>query len=71
MDNLIKLLDVVVLTEDLPTENLRKGTIGAVVEQFNDDTFLVEFADQQGKAYAFEELKSAQLLKVYYEPVSV
>lgn len=71
MDNLIQLLDVVVLTEDLPTEHLRKGTIGSIVEQFNDDTFLVEFADQQGKAYAFEELKSAQLLKVFYEPVSV
>lgn len=68
MKDQIQLLDVVVLAEDLLNENLRKGTIGTVVEKFNEDDFLVEFADQEGKVYAFEELTLNQLLKVYYAP---
>ena len=70
MKDQIQLLDVVVLAEDFLRENLRKGTIGTVVEKFNEDDFLVEFADQEGKAYAFEELSFHQLLKVYYAPAS-
>ncbi len=71
MKDQIQLLDIVVLTQDLPEDRLRKGTIGTVVEKFSDDDFLVEFADQEGKAYAFEELTAEQLLKVYYAPVQV
>jgi len=70
MDSL-KLLDVVVLTEDLPNEKLRRGALGTVVEEFGGDSFLVEFADSQGVSYAMPLLKSAQLLKVYYEPQAV
>ncbi len=69
MKDAIQLLDVVVLAQDLPENNLRQGTIGTVVEKFSDNDFLVEFADQEGKAYAFEELTAKQLLKVYYEPI--
>lgn len=64
----LNLLDVVVLTEDVPEEKLRRGALGTVVEEFGGDSFLVEFADPQGVTYAMPILTAHQLLKVHYEP---
>ena len=66
----IALLDVVVLTEDLPTEKLRKGSLGTVVETFANDSFLVEFADLNGVTYAMPVLPGQYLLKVHQEPIT-
>ena len=66
----IQLLDVVVLNESLPDQNLQRGSIGTVVEVLENDDFLVEFADLKGVAYAMVELPASFLIKVYSEPVS-
>lgn len=63
------LLDVVVLLSDLPAEKLRKGSLGTVVERFDNGNYLVEFSDLNGVTYALPVLASDQLLKVYQEPV--
>ena len=65
----LTLLDVVVLTADIPTEKIRKGSLGTIVETFADGTYLVEFANLNGVTYAMPVLAGGQLLKVYQEPV--
>ncbi len=65
-----EILDVVVLTEALPSLNLRKGELGTIVEVLDKDVFLVEFADTKGVTYAMSSLKADALMKVYYEPVA-
>lgn len=68
MDSL-NLLDVVVLLTDLPAEKLRKGSLGTIVDIFNGNRYLVEFADMNGVTYAMPILAESQLIKVYQEPV--
>ena len=63
------LLDVVVLLTNLPAEKLRKGSLGTIVETFNNGNFLVEFSDLNGITYALPVLPAAQLMKVYQEPI--
>jgi hypothetical protein len=62
----IKLLDVVALIEDLDTQGLRRGEVGTVVEQWNNDVFEVEFSDNSGKAYALTALRPNQLMKLHF-----
>jgi len=64
----IKLLDVVALTENLPKRKLRRGQVGTVVELLDPGVFEVEFADNDGRAYASLALKENQLLVLYYQP---
>ena len=45
-------LDVVALLADLPAQRLARGQVGTIVEQLDDKTLLVEFSDDQGRAYA-------------------
>jgi len=59
---IIQLLDVVVLTTDLPQHNLRRGEIGAVVECYPDNAFEVEFVAQDGYTYALVTLRGDQLI---------
>ena len=68
--NTFEILDVVVLTENIPSLKLRKGELGTIVEILADDVFLVEFADTKGVTYAMTPLKATVLMKVYYEPVA-
>ena len=46
------LVDVVALLADVPGEGLARGQVGTVVEQLDDKVLLVEFSDDQGRAYA-------------------
>ncbi|MGB7921679.1 MAG: DUF4926 domain-containing protein [Pyrinomonadaceae bacterium] len=62
----IKLLDVVALTENLPSEGLRRGEVGTVVETWHDDVFEIEFSDDTGKAYAFAAVPAEKLMKLYF-----
>lgn len=64
--NEIKLLDVVALTENLPSEGLRRGEVGTVVEKWNKGVFEVEFSDETGKAYAFAAVPAEKLMKLYF-----
>ena len=62
------MLDVVALERDVPEKGLRRGQVGTVVEELGDGAFEVEFSDDDGRAYAFVALKTADLLKLFYQP---
>ena len=71
MSDEIKLLDVVALLEDVPSEGLSRGEVGTVVEVFAGKpdlpgTLLVEFSDRNGESYAFAPLRPQQLVKLRY-----
>ena len=67
---MIKLLDIVALTGDLPKRHLVRGQVGTVVEELAEGVFEVEFSDNEGRSYALLPLKSEQLMLLHYEPVS-
>jgi hypothetical protein len=71
MRNGIKLLDDVVLTEDLPDRGLHCGQVGTVVELLDPGVFEIEFTDNDGRAYASLALKERQLFVLYYQPQEV
>ncbi len=62
----IKVLDVVALLEGLPTEGLRRGAVGTVVEKWKDGVWEIEFADDSGEAYAFAALRGDQFMKLHF-----
>jgi hypothetical protein len=64
------LLDVVALLADVPAEGLARGQVGTVVEQLDDKALLVEFSDDQGRAYAVAPYTRAELLVLHYVPVA-
>ncbi len=65
MNQQIKLLDVVSLTEDLADRRLRRGQVGTVVENLAPGVFEVEFTDNDGRAFASLALKATQLMILY------
>lgn len=65
-----KLLDVVAVLDDLPKASLRRGQVGTVVELLDEATALVEFSDDDGRAYAVVPVPLAKLLRLRYEPVA-
>ena len=62
------LLDAVALLRDFPTQRLSRGQVGTVVEQLDDQILLVEFSDDQGRAYAVAPCPRAELLVLLYVP---
>ena len=69
MNQEIKLLDIVALTEDLPDRKLRRGQVGTVVELLDPGVFEVEFTDNDGRTFASLALKESQLLLLHYQPL--
>ena len=69
MNQQIKLLAVVALTEDLADRKLRRGQVGTVVENLAPGVFEVEFTDNDGRTFASLALKATQLMVLYYQPV--
>jgi hypothetical protein len=61
-------LDVVALLTDLPAQQLARGQVGTIVEQLDDKTLLVEFSDNQGRAYAVVPCPGSELLVLHYVP---
>ncbi len=61
-------LDVVALLTDLPAQRLARGQVGTIVEQLDAGTSLVEFSDEQGRAYAVAPCPRAELLTLHYVP---
>jgi hypothetical protein len=69
MTNIIKLLDVVALTVDLPTLKLWRGQVGTIVEILADGNACeVEFCDRNGRTYESAGLRSDQIMLLHYEP---
>ena len=62
------MLDVVALLSDVPARGLARGHVGTIVEELDDETFLVEFSDNQGHAYAITSCPRTELLVLHYVP---
>ncbi len=70
MTNIIKLLDAIALTVDLPEYNLWRGQVGTVVEIFaNGAAFEVEFSDRDGRTYESLGLRPDQIMVLHYQPI--
>lgn len=67
-DGLPSVLDVVALLADRPSEGLARGQVGTVVEALDGGTVLVEFSDDEGRAYAIAPCLRSELLVLHYEP---
>lgn len=68
MSQEISLLDSVALTENLYDYGLLKGQVGTIVEELDNNTYLVEFSDDEGKTYAMLPLADSQLMVLHYQP---
>jgi len=68
IDKTPSLLAAVALLTDLPAQRLARGQVGTIVEQLDDKTSLVEFSDEQGRAYALAPCPQVDLLVLHYVP---
>jgi hypothetical protein len=62
------ILDVVALLADIHGEALARGQVGTVVELLDEGNVLVEFTDDQGRAYAIVPCPRSELLVLHYVP---
>ena len=62
--------DAVALLAEIPEHGLARGQVGTVVERLDESTALVEFSDDDGRAYAIAPCLLSQLLVLHYEPES-
>jgi hypothetical protein len=65
--NNLKLLDIVVLREDIPEESLRAGVQGTIVDVHHHPctAYEVEFCDSLGKTIALLPLQPVQIERVW------
>jgi Domain of unknown function (DUF4926) len=63
-------LDVVAVLTDLPADGLLRGQVGTVVESLDEGSVLVEFSDDQGRAYAVAPCARSDLLVLHYMPTA-
>jgi len=61
-------LDTVALLTDVPAERLARGQVGTVVESLDERTVLVEFSDDDGRAYAIVPCSHSDLLVLHHVP---
>jgi hypothetical protein len=62
------MLDAVALLAELPAQGLPRGQVGTVVERLDEQNSLVEFSDDEGKAYAITPCADSALLVLHYDP---
>ena len=62
------LLDAVALLSDVPALGLARGQVGTVVESLDDQTALIEFSGDDGRAYAIVPLPRSELLVLHHVP---
>jgi hypothetical protein len=65
-----RLVDVVALLDDLPDARLPRGQVGTVVELLDPTAVLVEFSDEEGRAYAVRPVAPDRLLTLHDEPAA-
>jgi hypothetical protein len=61
--------DIVALIRDVEDRGLVRGQVGTVVEMWRPGVFEVEFADVDGRAYAFAALPEETLMPLHFQPV--
>ncbi|MGA8446329.1 MAG: DUF4926 domain-containing protein [Roseiarcus sp.] len=64
------LLHAVALLRDLPEHGLVRGQVGTIVEALDDATLLVEFSDDDGRAYAIVPCPRDALLVLRTAPLA-
>ncbi len=64
----MKLLDVVATKEAFLDERVAEGQVGTIVEELDDNTVLVEFADLNGVAYATTPIPVTSLIELKHSP---
>lgn len=64
-----KINDTVKLTEDIPQENLKAGTLGVVIEVFSEphEAYEIEFIDNDAELIAQLALLSSQITLVNFD----
>jgi hypothetical protein len=67
----VKLLDVVELLVDKPSDGLLTGHAGTVVEVFSPEDFEVEFLDPEGHAFALLPIPTGKLMLLHDAPTAV
>jgi hypothetical protein len=60
--------DVVALLADIPGKRLARGQVGTVVDVLDRETAMIEFSDDEGRAFAIAPVKTATLLVLHYIP---
>jgi len=65
-----ELLTAVALLRDLPEHGLGRGQVGTIVETLDETTVLVEFSDDQGRAYAIAPRPVDSLLVLRTTPLA-
>ncbi len=63
-------LSAVALLQDLPEHGLARGQDGTIVEPLDKATALVEFSDDQGRAYAIAPCPRDALLVLRTAPLA-
>jgi hypothetical protein len=58
---------VVALLEDVPSEGLVRGNVGAIVMDLAPNVYEVEFVNRDGRTYAMAALKEEQLLLLHLQ----
>jgi hypothetical protein len=64
------LLSAVALLSDLPERGLARGQVGTIVELLDEATALVEFSDDEGRAYAIVPCPREALLILRTAPLA-
>jgi Domain of unknown function (DUF4926) len=67
MANQPKLNDVIAPLADAPEADLTGGQVGTVIEVLSPTHLLVEFSDDDGKAYAISNVAAKNALVLQYE----
>jgi membrane protein implicated in regulation of membrane protease activity len=67
MNNKPKINDVVALLDDVPAAKLLRGQVGTVVDDLGAGNLLVEFSDDNGRAYAIATIETTTVLVLHYE----
>jgi|HubBroStandDraft_1064217.scaffolds.fasta_scaffold922995_2 hypothetical protein len=70
MDEPIRELDVVALTEDIPSEGLLRGQVGTIVHVYSPTDFEVEFADNNGQTSTLATLSAPHIFRLRSEPMT-
>ncbi len=65
------ILSAVALLNDRPADKLARGQVGTVVEDLDGGTVLVEFSDDQGRAYGIVSCPRSELIVLHYVPEGV
>jgi hypothetical protein len=64
----VSVLDVMALLAGRSVDGFVRGQVGTVVDILDDDRVLVEFSDEQGRAYAVSPCERLDLLILHYVP---